>query len=297
MVLCKEAGAKRAMRLNVSGAFHSPLMESAADGLAEALDEASFERSALPGLLERERGARHHGHRGAKALLLDQLVEPGALDRRDCGDRGPFPERALRRDGSRNGARGSREEDRAAREDRAVRNGRRRASSFSELGRRVKIDLSGASALVTGSTRGIGRAIAETLAGAGARVAVVGPRPGRARSSGRGDLAAMRAGFACDVGDVGGGHGARRRCREGVRRARHPREQRRPHARQPPAAPQGRRLGRRARREPARRLRRDSRRDARHDEAALGTDHQHRERGRDSSATRGRRTTRRARRA
>jgi [acyl-carrier-protein] S-malonyltransferase len=48
MILAKEHGAKRAIRLNVSGAFHSPLMAEAAKGLASALDLAHLGNPRFP---------------------------------------------------------------------------------------------------------------------------------------------------------------------------------------------------------------------------------------------------------
>jgi 3-oxoacyl-[acyl-carrier protein] reductase len=66
----------------------------------------------------------------------------------------------------------------------------------------VMIDLAGRTAFVTGSTRGIGRCIAETLHAAGANVAVIG----RAKESADAVATAIgeRArGFACDVTDSG----------------------------------------------------------------------------------------------
>ncbi len=64
----------------------------------------------------------------------------------------------------------------------------------------MNIDLSGRTAIVTGSTRGIGRAIADALAGAGARVAVVGRDQAKATEAAAA-VAPTAKGFAADVGD------------------------------------------------------------------------------------------------
>jgi 3-oxoacyl-[acyl-carrier protein] reductase len=65
----------------------------------------------------------------------------------------------------------------------------------------VKIDLSGRVAVVTGSTRGIGRAIAETLVDCGAKVAVVGRDRAKAEEVASA-LSSDARGFSCDVGDA-----------------------------------------------------------------------------------------------
>ncbi len=75
MALCKEAGAKRAVRLNVSGAFHSPLMESASSGLARALDSVSFANPRFAVYANVDGSAVTDAGRG-KSLLLRQLASP-----------------------------------------------------------------------------------------------------------------------------------------------------------------------------------------------------------------------------
>ncbi len=65
----------------------------------------------------------------------------------------------------------------------------------------MNIDLTGKNALVTGSTRGIGRAIAEALSGSGARVAVVGRDRARAEEAAAA-VGNNAKGFAADVSDT-----------------------------------------------------------------------------------------------
>jgi [acyl-carrier-protein] S-malonyltransferase len=72
---CKARGAKRVIPLKVSGAFHSPLMAPAVDGLREALSEATFRDPAFPVIANASGEAVRTGV-DAKRLLADQLTAP-----------------------------------------------------------------------------------------------------------------------------------------------------------------------------------------------------------------------------
>lgn len=75
MAIAKELGAKRAIRLNVSGAFHSPLMEEAAAGLKIALDAAPIAATDFP-VYSNVSAYPSAGSADAKKLLLRQLTSP-----------------------------------------------------------------------------------------------------------------------------------------------------------------------------------------------------------------------------
>ncbi|HET7601051.1 MAG TPA: 3-oxoacyl-[acyl-carrier-protein] reductase [Gemmatimonadales bacterium] len=65
----------------------------------------------------------------------------------------------------------------------------------------IGIDLSGKAALVTGGTRGIGRAVARTLHRAGAAVAVTGRDLARAQAAAA-ELGGRAVGIACEMSDA-----------------------------------------------------------------------------------------------
>jgi [acyl-carrier-protein] S-malonyltransferase len=75
MTLAKDAGAKRAIRLNVSGAFHSPLMSVAEPGLRAALDGAAVISPAFPVLANVTAEPVRDGP-SAVDLLVRQLASP-----------------------------------------------------------------------------------------------------------------------------------------------------------------------------------------------------------------------------
>jgi [acyl-carrier-protein] S-malonyltransferase len=75
MTLAREAGAKRAIPLNVSGAFHSPLMAPAEEGLGAHLAALEFRDPAHPIVSNVTAEAVTTGA-DARALLIRQLTSP-----------------------------------------------------------------------------------------------------------------------------------------------------------------------------------------------------------------------------
>jgi len=75
MELAKAAGAKRAIRLNVSGAFHSPLMAVARQGLAYALEQAQLRDPSFP-VYANVNAEPVRSAADARRLLLEQLTAP-----------------------------------------------------------------------------------------------------------------------------------------------------------------------------------------------------------------------------
>lgn len=72
---CKARGARRVITLNVSGAFHSPLMKSAAGPLQLALNRAPFRNPAFPVVANTSAEAVRDADR-ARRLLTDQVTAP-----------------------------------------------------------------------------------------------------------------------------------------------------------------------------------------------------------------------------
>ena len=75
MELLKEAGAKRVLKLNVGGAFHSPLMESAKAELQEAIEKTVFNEPICP-VYQNIDARPHTDPEKIKNNLIDQLTGP-----------------------------------------------------------------------------------------------------------------------------------------------------------------------------------------------------------------------------
>lgn len=70
-----EAGARRAVRLNVSGAFHSPLMSAARDGLRETLQDLDIQDPGFPVVANASAAPVEAAEEGRKQLV-EQLTSP-----------------------------------------------------------------------------------------------------------------------------------------------------------------------------------------------------------------------------
>ena len=73
--LAKARGAKRAMTLDVAGAFHSPLMQPAADRFKHALGKITLHAPSVP-VISNVTGQPVQGAEDIRSLLVRQIVSP-----------------------------------------------------------------------------------------------------------------------------------------------------------------------------------------------------------------------------
>ena len=75
MEIAKNLGARKALTLNVSGAFHSPLMASAKDDLSAIVDSTSFNKARVP-VIANVDATPTSDPKKIKVNLIDQLQSP-----------------------------------------------------------------------------------------------------------------------------------------------------------------------------------------------------------------------------
>jgi malonyl CoA-acyl carrier protein transacylase len=76
LILCKAAGAKIAKLLNVSGAFHSPLMQQAQDAFADFLQPFDFAAPKIPVIANVSAQPYPQDSESIKKLLITQITSP-----------------------------------------------------------------------------------------------------------------------------------------------------------------------------------------------------------------------------
>ena len=234
MALCKEAGAKRAMRLKVSGAFHSPLMESAVAGLPQALDTASFDDPHFA-VYANVNGRAGDSRRRVRKRCCS-ISSPSRCNGSTNRARSPrgFRMRCSSRWGpaacSSGSSRRSRRTVRTTTCGTAAEVARAARSSSPREDRSHRANCPRHRKYARHRPRDRGESLAGVRRARGRRRARSG-----ARSRSRGGISApTRDGYACDVGDCAAVAALVEAVEKDFRRGRHSREQRRTDARQHP---------------------------------------------------------------